>query len=240
MKPPVLFYSAQVVCRCFGGGLLFWLSLGCLVQAAAPSSAGVSIEKEPVRIERRTFNPDHPPADMPPHTSLEAGLCEYRFGCETRSEATQSRSLLKTLPATISALQLKLQLQIVIWTIENAPQKIVDHEEAHRTIAEHYYAHAEVPARRFGEEIIGRKIKVAGRDKKAALEETLHDLQNEIVGKYLQETARRCTFAQERFDAITDHSRNPISEEAAVTQALREEENHHHENTAVASSAGRN
>lgn len=226
MNLPHLFSTLGRFNCCFA---LFWLGLASAALRATPAAGGLSIDKEPVRIERKTFNPDHPPADMPTHTALEAGLCEYRFGCETRSEATQSRSWVKTLPAKISALQLKLQLQIVIWTIENAPQKIVDHEEAHRSIAEHYFAHAEIVAHRLGEAALGRKLNVPGHDKNQALEEALHQLQNEIVEKYSQETAHRCTFAQERFDAITDHSRNSIPEKVAVAQALQEEENHYNE-----------
>lgn|GEM_PF-1018957 len=208
-------------------GLVLWIAAAISGHAVPPSA--VTVEKTPVQIERKTFDPENPPANMPAHAPLEAGLCESRFGCETQIEVSLPHSRKKAVQGTIIAMKLKTQLGITLWVAENSPKKISDHEEAHRAIAEHYYATGDAVAHRLAVAAIGRKVTVAMRDKKPAIEEALNDLQNETLAMYLNETARRCNFAQDRFDAITDHSRNPIPERDAEAQALQEEEAHYAE-----------
>lgn len=215
---------------------LLWLFLTCVFFGqlvgsgawAATSPSTVVITKEPAEIERKTFDPQSPPPEMPPLNPSEAALCEFRFGCETRFEVSMlASSAARTIPGTISSITVITSLQIVVWTPHNSPQKIIAHEEAHRAIAEHYYRDVEVIARRLAQRQIGRAVTVPMRNEKPDVETALGGLQNEIVTEYLNQTARRCKFAQERFDVITDHSRKSTGEEDAMAQAIRDEGSHY-------------
>lgn len=194
---------------------------------AAGPDVPVTVKKLPAQIARKTFDPEKPPAEMPPLAPFEAGLCEFSFGCETRLQVSMLSSRATIVPGTISSIKVITTLQIVVWTAENSPKKIIAHEEAHRAIAEHYYVGAEGIAQRLGQRQIGRKITVPMRNEKPDLDSALGGLQNEIVKDFLSQTAQRCKFAQERFDAITDHSRNPVPEDDAMAAAIKDEEAHY-------------
>lgn len=208
------------------GYFLLLISLSLIARAAA-SGPAVLVEKDPVHVLRKTFNRDHLPPDMPPLTPLEAGLCDHRFFCETKLQVSMPPIKRGRVSATLTSLTVTIRLEIVIWTEENTAPKIVAHEEAHREIAEHYYLHADFIAHHFAEKIIGQKIQVEVRNTQPDLEGALRDIQNGVVAQYLDETARRCIFAQDRFDTITDHSRNLIPEADAMAEALNDEETHH-------------
>ena len=57
----------------------------------------------------------------------------------------------------------------------------------------------------------------------AVMRRELNKLQVLFTKEYLDATGRRCIFAQERFDVITNHGLNSISESEAMDRALAEE-----------------
>jgi hypothetical protein len=128
--------------------------------------------------------------------------------------------------ARLSGVEVATRLQITLWTPLEGPAKVLAHEEGHRAICEIYYEGADLIARELGEREIGRQISSAIGDKNAA-EVELKKIQDALIAAFMRETARRCDFAQARFDAITQHSINPIDESAAITLALDEEQSNY-------------
>lgn len=198
-------------------GLL--LASGSAVLAAAPPR--VTVEAAPAKIERRTFDPRNPPAEMPKLTPPEVGTCVYQFACSTEAQASGSRARLGREPARVTEIALRASLTVTIWTPQNGPAKILAHEEAHREICEYYYDQAEAIGRRLAQRALGTPLQSRTT---AGMEAELDRLQKSLIREFLHETATRCDFAQDRFDAITQHSMNPIGEQVALVRAIAAEE----------------
>jgi hypothetical protein len=199
--------------------ILLCAFLGGFVRLDAESLPdGVVIKVDPPKITRRTFDPQNPPKDMPKLTPPEVGSCVYSFGCTTEVVMRGTRGK----PARLSGVEVATRLTITLWTPLGGPAKILNHEEGHRAICEIYYEGADLIARELARREIGRKLSAAIRDKEAA-EAELKRIQDALIATFMRETASRCDFAQARFDAITDHSMNPIDVGEAMTMALEEE-----------------
>jgi hypothetical protein len=199
-----------------------WI-LGCLlltaiVGHAATSEGSVVVTVQPPTITRRTFDPKNPPAEMPKLKPPEVGTCVYSFRCTADMEVKGPVGK----PARLTAIEVKTYLTITLWTPQLGPNKILEHEEGHRAICEVYYGQAEAIARRFAEQEMARTFRASASDK-AGIDAELKDVQDNLLAGYLGETARRCDFAQARYDEITQHSISPILESTAINQALREE-----------------
>jgi hypothetical protein len=211
--------TAFSVFRFVGAALPLFL-VGAL-QAAQPTI--VKVEKQRPRIERRTFDPKNPPPTMPTLAPTEAAVCAYQFECSTELGVEMPGSAVKTITATINSSKIYLGLSIIIWTPENAPAALRDHEEAHRKICEIYYQDADETARVLAENVIGKKLTVAVKNQDAALQDLLRKVQGEVLAAFMAKTAAPCEFAEKRFDVITAHGVNPISNDDATAQALAEE-----------------
>ena len=190
----------------------------CLSGAVHAASTAVIVDVEPPVITRRTFDPKHPPADMPRLTPPEIGTCVYSFGCTTELQIRGPENR----PARVTEVRVRPRLVITLWTPQEGPPKILAHEEAHRAICEHYYAPAESLARELAQRELGRTLKSAA-NQKTAVEAELRVIQDALIADFLRETAKRCDFAQARFDVITQHSISVIPEEEAMATALAEE-----------------
>lgn len=205
-------------CRLVVAGLLLAVATG--MQGATPP---VVVIKTPPRIVRRSYDPLNPPAEMSKKLTLpEAGLCDSEFACEIYTDTEMPRYGLSTVQATITAIRLILHLDITIWTVTAAPPKLRAHEEGHRRITEEYYRGADTVAHRLATQALGRKLPVTFLDRESSSPRAVEAFQDTLLAEYLQETARRCTVAQGRFDAITAHGGNVIAEDAALHQALAE------------------
>ena len=123
----------------------------------------------------------------------------------------------------MTAGEISVHLDITVWTPANASPALVAHEETHREICEAYYEHVEAVARRLAEAVVGRKLTVPSANRESATDQAVRAVQKELIKNFLAQTAERCTDAQERFDLITDHSRNPIANADAKERALAEE-----------------
>jgi hypothetical protein len=201
------------------GGLLLVV---CLSAAADAVAQGIEIKVGPAKITRRTFDRQNPPAEMPKLTPPEVGTCAYSFGCATEVVVHGTRGR----PAKVTGVEVSTKLTITLWTPQGGNPKILAHEEGHREICEIYYAPAKSIARDLAKRAIGKPIAASVRNT-AATQAELKRIQNALIAEFMRETASRCDFAQARFDAITQHSMNPIPESDAIVRAAAEEEEHY-------------
>lgn len=183
----------------------------------------VSVTKAPAEVERREYDPKNPPAEMPKVTAAEAGVCWYNFSCDSVLESTTGTEPGKSVFATVKSVKFLLHLKIMVWTRVNATPKLVAHEEAHREIAEIYYRDADAIARALAEKLIGRRYALPLKGTRPAGQAIMRELQNELTADFIRDVADRCNFAQDRFDTITRHGLNPITEPEALARATAEE-----------------
>jgi len=185
----------------------------------AQSSAPV-IDKLPIALASRTFDPAAPPADMPPLHPGEGAECDSNFlasavlGGEPRQTDSTHAAL------TITQVRMTLQLKITVWVPAGVTPHVIEHEDGHRQISEYYYQTADKLAGRIAATYIGRQVDIAGADLGAASSAMLQQLAAEITSEYDRELNPEA--AQLLYDALTDHSRNDVPVKDAIATALRD------------------
>jgi hypothetical protein len=203
---------------------VFLLLAGCA--APANKTPAVRVIRVPAYVTHQTFPPGRPPPHPSYFPDLELGLCGASFLGFTEIGVEYPKLGWKTVEATVVSVSMTTKLVIDVWAMEGHEAQVLPHEETHRAISEHYYRDAEAIVRRLAQPLLGRKIRLTLREKTASLHDELGPLQEELLEAYRRETAGRCSFAQERFDVITDHGREPIATEVAMARAIAEEEAH--------------
>jgi hypothetical protein len=199
------------------GGL--WLrSLPSLRKPRA--SSGPTIEKQPVNFTNRTFDPDSPPAEMPPLAPGEQAECDSNFMASANVGGEAQKTDATHALVTITQVKVALQLNVTIWVPANATQHLIEHEEGHREISEHYYQTADKLAAQIAAAYLGRQVLITGTDLHAELSTLLQQMGKDITDEYSKELNPET--AQLRYDDITDHSRNEVVSKDAVAQALRD------------------
>ena len=206
-----------VLCVVLGG-----LVSGCdgsssLRQPAKNSKA--TITKQPLAFASRTFDPASPPPDMPPLAAGEEAECDSNFtssanvGGQTRkTDATHAF-------VTVRQIDIALQLKVTIWTPATASPHVIEHEQGHRQIAEHYYDTADQIAQRIADAYIGQVLEINGADLSTESSKALQQIAAEITDKYNKEL--NPDPAQLLYDSITDHGRNEVIVKDAVAAAIK-------------------
>ncbi len=121
---------------------------------------------------------------------------------------------------TVSEVKMTLQLTINIWVPEGATEHVIEHEQGHRQIAEHYYQTADKVAEQIAAAYLGKQVSASGVDVNAEVNKLLQQMGAEIAAEYSKKL--NPDLAQNRYDDITDHSRNDVSAAEAVTQVLKD------------------
>lgn len=198
-----------------------WLTWRVVSPSAnGPRPAKPFIEKQPVVFARRSFDPVYPPSDMPPLGEGEEAECDSNFISDANVSGRMRKIDSGNATVTVAQVSVTLQLKITIWVPNGATQHVIEHEQGHRRISEHYYAAADQLAAEIAASYMGRRIAVSGSDLGAEARNALAQLSKEIAAEY----NRRLNPdpAQRRFDDLTDHNRNDRDAQEAVAQAIQE------------------
>jgi hypothetical protein len=177
------------------------------------------ISKQPVALANRTFDPAAPPADMPPLAPGETAECDSDFlsSASVRGEFRQTDAIHAIV--TITQIKMTLQLNINIWVPAGVTQQVIEHEEGHRQVSEHYYRTADKLAERIAATYMGKQVEITGTDLGAESSRMLQQMATNITNEYNKELNPGP--AQLLYDTITDHGRNEISVKDAVAHALK-------------------
>ena len=206
------------------GVLLAGVIVGVLLWRNSPSqqqsrvSAVPTITKRPVNFVNRTFDPENLPPDMPEFGPGELAVCDSNFisDAHVAGEAQETDSTHAIV--TVTGVTVNLQLDVTIWTPNTASQHVIEHEEGHREISEHFYATADKLAAKIAAPYIGKTFEVSGSDLRAEINKALQQMGADVTEQYGRELNPNPT--QLRYDAITDHSRNDVPAKDAVAQSL--------------------
>lgn len=197
-----------------------WLAWRAASPANPPESANPVIYKQPFVFAQRTFDPANPPLDMPPLGEGEEAECDSNFISDANVSGRMQK--IDTTNATVIVMQVKitLQLKVTIWVPNGATQHVIEHEEGHRQISEHYYATADKLAAEIAAPYVGRRIAISGADLNAEFRNALLQLSKDITADYNNKL--NPDPAQRGYDEITDHSRNGRDSKEAAAQAINE------------------
>jgi len=210
-----------LVCVLVGVLAIGWrLWRGAASREQGGDESAVTIDKEPVNFATRTFDPANPPAEMPPMSAGEEAVCDSNFLSSVSVvgqslETDGARELV-----TIRQVKVTLRLNITIWVPIDATQHVIDHEQGHREISEYYYQGADKIAERIATAYIGRRQLVSGADLQDESNQWLGQMGNEITDEY--NTELNPNPAQQRYDLMTDYSRNQVVAADAVAQVLKD------------------
>ena len=179
-----------------------------------------TIEKQPVSLAIHTFDPVAPPADMPPLAEGEEAECDSNFVSNASLKAQTKRINAAQAALTVTEVKVTLQLKINIWVPQGATQHVMEHEQGHQQISEHYYQTADNVAEQIATPYLGKPVSVSGADLDGEVNQALQKMGAEITAEYSHRLNPGP--AQQRFDEITDHSHNDVSASYAVAQALKD------------------
>jgi hypothetical protein len=188
--------------------------------AAARDDSAITIIQQPPSFSQRSFDPAAPPADMPPLGEGEEAECDSNFLSSASLVGQPHKVDSSNALVTITQIKITLQLRITIWVPNGASAHVIDHEQGHRQISEHYYESAGRIARQIAAPYLGRQISVSGSDLSAESSKALLKLSSDITAEYNDKLTPGP--AQQRYDDLTDHSRNNVAAKDAVAQALKE------------------
>jgi hypothetical protein len=195
---------------------------GCgrtVVPQPAQAASALAITRQQVATAVHTFEPSAPPPEMPPLAPDEQAQCDSDF-VSNASVAGKSEKIDATHAiVTVTRVQMTLQLRINIWVPQGVSQKVMDHEEGHRQISEHFFQDANRIAERIASGYVGKQVPVSGTDLGAEINKALQNLSAEITAEYSRRVSPEP--AQQRFDDLTDHARNDLSATDAILEALK-------------------
>jgi hypothetical protein len=210
-----------IIALCVLAGLVAFASLkwrGAASRNEAKESSAAIVNKLPVHFENRTFDPASPPPEMPPMTPGEAAVCDSNFLASANVSGDTHPEDATHASVTVTQVKVTLQLNITIWTPANVSPRVMEHENGHRQISEHYYETADKVAERIAASYLGRQSEISGADLDAESGKQLQQMAAEITAEYGQQL--NPDPAQELYDTITDHSRNDVSVQDAVNHAI--------------------
>ena len=196
-----------------------WCS-GCARSGVASSGEmqKATVTKRPVNFASRTFDPNNPPPDMPPLGPGEEAECDSNFLSDTNVAGKTQRTDATHAFVTIMQIKLTLQLNVTIWTPSDVTPHVMEHEEGHRQIAEHYYQTADQIAEQIADKYMGQKVEISGTDLSEESNKVLQQTAREVTEEYNKEL--NPDPAQLLYDSITDHGRNEVIVKDAVASAI--------------------
>ena len=209
-----------VLCVLLGVPVFGWLTWRGFLSRRQHREAPVpTINKQPVAIANRTFDPATPPTNMPPLAPGESAECDSDFlsNASVRGESRQTDAIHATL--TVTQITVTLQLNINIWVPTRVTQHVIEHEEGHRQVSEYYYQTADKLAERIAATYMGKQVEITGTDLGAESSKMLQQMAADITDEYNKELNPGPT--QLLYDAITDHGRNEVVVKDAVAHALK-------------------
>jgi hypothetical protein len=198
-------------------GLTLKHPFGQLPAKRAPS---LTIDKRPVTFALHTFDPSAAPPEMPPLAAWEEAECDSNFVSDTNVKARTEMADATHGVVIVTDVKVTLQLIVNIWVPDGATEHVIEHEQGHRQISEHYYATADKVAGQIAAAYLGKQVSASGADLNAEVNKLLQQMGAEITGEYSRKLSPN--LAQNRYDDVTDHGRNEVSAAEALAQVLKD------------------
>ncbi len=212
-------------------GCLFILLFAVSAFAADGNDDPVTIQRLDAAVSTHSYDPAHPPRQMPATQPDEAGVTVADFSCVAQvSGQIVDRSQIADdarVTVKIAAIHITLKLQIAEWMDQLAPVKIWAHENGHRDIALHFYRGSDLVAASIARAWIGKTLTASGPDAKSAAREAVTEAAQKITDDYMIQVRDRSELVQEAYDRITAHGTNDVDEYDAIQQALAEVDKTH-------------
>jgi len=198
-----------------------------LASCATTEPQNVFVDVREPTIERDVFQPSHMPLGVVTLNSAETkGLFQPKFSCWVQCRVWSPGVHNREYDAVVDRISFIVKLEEKLWTESGAGDAILEHEETHRAIAEHYYARAQTVTSEIGHAIVKRTLPIDSSSYSHTVDQSLRDLNDALIREYVRVLVDRCKYAEERFDAITDKGQAAIASSTAMAKVLEEETAH--------------
>ena len=181
--------------------------------------AQVSVKSEPADVKTRTFDPRKPPAEMPKLQGNEAAVTESKYACGVQIEVEITPQESGKAVVKITGVTADLTLKVIMWLPNNASAKIKAHEAGHKDISLAFFKNADETAKKIAEKYVGKDATADGTDKSQTTP-IIQRWANEYCGEYLGATEVPGEKVQKKYDELTDHGRNRLTEAEAIKRAM--------------------
>jgi hypothetical protein len=194
--------------------------------ASVPVSAGVSVRTATPEVQYKTFDPDHPPADMPHLTPPETAVTVSRFDFHATPDwdvvsRTRGSDGNWTAVIVVNGVSIYPKLKIVVWTPKGVSKKLKAHEDGHRKLNELIFRQrAAEAARAAGAVMDGHQATGEGSTGAKAAASALQAIFQQAGDRYVAGTQAVSVEVNDIYDELTLHGTNDVPEEQAMTQAL--------------------
>src|SRR5688572_13658492 len=175
---------------------LLWIVLAWSASAQAAAPAAVQVRVNAPVLAYHTFPAGRPPPEVRELSGMEAGLCHTELSTEIRIGVEYPRFSIKKPVMTVTSIEFIVGARITIWIEEGSKPEILDHENGHRAISEHYYRQAHPLARKLGEKAVGRKLPFNGKPTDANVAAATEGLRTELLKEFEMQIDQRNRFAQ--------------------------------------------
>ena len=190
---------------------------------AANAAAAVTVTVEPPVREQVVFDRDRPPRRLPTDAGEDSAACSNVFEIEANIASAVEVVSPTTVVVYPDRFDITTRLRSTIYLPARKAYELREHEEGHRAIGEHYYGQAESVAREAAESLRSRSFEASGMDKSAAEQAAGALVLAALKDAFMQKTHARSAAANARYDVITNHGRNAITEADAIALAIAED-----------------
>ncbi|PWU00126.1 MAG: hypothetical protein C5B53_04465 [Candidatus Melainabacteria bacterium] len=186
---------------------------------ASEDKAAVAVERLPPEVQRKEL-------DIPGRRGLrsEGPHTDWFFHCYTNFAYTltdeQKSGTGTTVRITITKVNIKITLPIVMWIPKNAAQKVIDHEKGHVRICTRIYENAESAARDAATRVVGSNFQGQGDTVEAAYVEAVNKAAEEVCTTYRKNTADKADGVSKIYDDLTAGSTTLMSVDRSIDEAF--------------------
>jgi hypothetical protein len=197
--------------------------LGMMLFGRGIALGDVTVDRKPAELEQRTFDPAHPPAEMPPLNAGEKAMTDGHFSCSASLQyqvvSHQSDQHGCTTTIQVSGVKLTLRLKVMVWLPSDVKDPLRAHETGHVRIIERVYEESEASGREMGRALDGAALTGHGSQCADAEAQAVQAGAEQICRRYINYTARGAAAVGDAYDSITSHG---IKAEPPVDEAIRQ------------------
>lgn len=184
-----------------------FLSAACVwTLSSCGSSQPVTLMKQPLRVERITFDPKGDLSQIP-ISGDEGAVTVWSFGCKTDFEfdIVEKTFLSKDdymVTIKIKKCRVELSAPVKVYLPEKADQELIEHEDGHVEICRRIYSDADKQALIAASQVIGKDYQASGPTIEAACQKAVEDASLAISETYHNRASVSVNRISEIYDAL--------------------------------------
>jgi len=184
---------------------------GMIEPVWAAVSDNVTVTREKVSVETRTFDHANPGPEVPLKGREAATThCNYGYDVEVsfQNESSKKNGDLYIGSFKVSRIAVRLSLPVTLWLPDTVNRRLKEHEDGHRQIYEEIYNGADKTAQKQAEMLIGETFIGQGRTLEEAQDDAKRKAGIELNRRYCAEILTYAKLVTQLYDNATRSGTN--------------------------------